>query len=154
MKTLVLEPRDGLIARDGRAFSADTSARASTRPFPLPSLTAGGFRTRSGRRADGVFDPNRIPDLLNKNVHGPLLVSLKDDGSIDEWYFPAPADALIFNDESNGKLDCRHLTPHRIGESAASDLDSLRLLAPRVRDRHKPTPQLPYSGVGVRSVSG
>lgn len=100
MNTWIIEPRDPLIARDGRPFSADPGALATSLPFPFPSTTTGGLRTRAGENGNGVFvaDPDHVRQIA---VHGPFLVELKKDDSIAQWLVPAPLDCLLLKIEGD-----------------------------------------------------
>jgi len=96
MNLWIIEPRDPVIFRDGRPFNATPGARATSLPFPYPSVTAGAVRTRLGWDSRNGFDSQRIPKLLSKTVRGPLLVEYdQKDDAIRAWYFPAPADSLL-----------------------------------------------------------
>ena len=53
MKTWIIEPHDSFIARDGRPFGLIAGVRAASLPFPFPSTTTGGVRTRAGLDAAG-----------------------------------------------------------------------------------------------------
>ncbi|WP_298819066.1 type III-B CRISPR module-associated protein Cmr3 [Chloroflexus sp.] len=100
MPTWIIEPRDPLIARDGRPFGPDPGARARSLSFPFPSTVTGGARKLYGLSADGVFDTAKVNDVLKMGVRGPLLAMLRDDGSFQEWLLPAPADALLLRAEA------------------------------------------------------
>ncbi|HMA33298.1 MAG TPA: type III-B CRISPR module-associated protein Cmr3 [Chloroflexia bacterium] len=93
-QTWIIEPRDPLIARDGRPFGPTPGARAASLPFPFPSTTTGGVRTRAGLDAQGRFvaDPQQVRQIA---VRGPLLVELDGERTIRQWLAPAPADALL-----------------------------------------------------------
>ncbi len=106
MTVWIIEPQDPLIVRDGRPFHATPGARARSLPFPFPSTTAGGVRTRAGQGEDGLFNVSEenIAAVKKIIVRGPLLVEQNDAG---EWKFlvPSPADALVFDEEEeNGEL--------------------------------------------------
>lgn len=91
----LIHPRDPLIFRDGRPFTADLGARATTLPFPYPSTLAGAARTLSvpePRPRD--FPETLVQDLLAESLRGPLLVALEKN-NVKECYVPAPADALM-----------------------------------------------------------
>jgi len=144
MKTWIIEPRDPFIARDGKPFSAIPGTRASSLPFPFPSTTTGGVRTRAGLR-NGVFDTNLISAVKNIGVRGPLLVELDNDGRIIEWLLPAPSDALLLEAEgsvaslsTNAKAVVKCLAP----SDGYQDLTNLPAgLSPvfmAVRDPRKP----------------
>jgi CRISPR-associated protein Cmr3 len=110
MSTFSISPRDPLIARDGKPFSSDPGARATSLPFPLPSTVVGAIRSlvvsNDGvfpeTTADGAFNyPVRLklegqspeitsPQQLLEHVclRGPLL---SDQHTV---YAPLPADAF------------------------------------------------------------
>ncbi len=121
MKTWILEPRDPLIVRDGRPFSAAPGARATTLPFPYPSTIAGAARTRAGRDANGVFDQSKIDDVKKLAARGPLLIEIDETGSIREWFIPAPADMLLLEaDAGKDQVAIRQLKPIELGKGLAS----------------------------------
>lgn len=99
----VIEPRDPLIARDGRPFDAAPGARAASLPFPLPSTIAGAVRTRAGLNAQGFFDPDDA-DLIARvrevALRGPLPVEIEESsengGVKTRFLSPAPAVQAAF----------------------------------------------------------
>src|SRR5258706_11793871 len=112
MTIWIIEPRDPLIVRDGRPFGPDPGARASSLPFPFPSTTAGGARSRAALDDNGFFKfansqnqpevQNQLNRLKQLHVRGPLLVQLTADGHdipLNQWLVPAPRDALLFPTE-------------------------------------------------------
>lgn len=99
MNDWLIFPRDPLIFRDGKPFTATPGERAKSLPFPFPSTVAGAARTNSGTDPHQGFDASRIAELLGKTVRGPVLVELNPAGEIAQWYFPAPADALLVETE-------------------------------------------------------
>jgi CRISPR-associated protein Cmr3 len=146
MTLWLIEPRDPIIFRDGRPFSAQPGARAKTLPFPYPSTIIGAIRSHAGRNAAGHFDTTRIPELLQKGMRGPLLVSLDDDGNVADWHFPAPADALLLKREEASDDDTARLvplTPLARPEGAATNLDGLLLVGPASPVKDKPYPRSP-----------
>lgn len=110
MNTWLLQPRDPLIARDGRPFRADPGARARTLPFPLPSTIAGAFRSKAG---GDPFDASKLQELLHAAVQGPWLVELDDDDSVRDLYLPAPAD-IAYELESKEDGDDAEIALHRL----------------------------------------
>lgn len=90
MQTWLIEPRDPLIVRDGRPFSADIAgARATSLDFPFPSTTTGGVRTRQGLASGGFANrpPEEVQELIRQlkdeiAVRGPLLVELNGEGKL------------------------------------------------------------------------
>lgn len=96
MPVWLIEPRDPLIARDGRPIGGD--APIDTLAFPYPSTIAGAARTRMAS-AGGAFSLRsdevrkalwRIP------VAGPLLAEVDPgSGAVREWLLPAPRDAIL-----------------------------------------------------------
>jgi CRISPR-associated protein Cmr3 len=130
MKTWIIEPRDPLIARDGRPFTADPGARAKSLLFPFPSTTTGTVRTRYGFTQGDFNDPTQKADLIAKvkglGVKGPLLVELTGDSEIKDWLLPAPADAVLFEAGAE-QAHFKQLVPLSLPEGARTDLpDDLR----------------------------
>ena len=124
MGTWIIEPHDSFIARDGRPFGLIAGVRAASVPFPFPSTTTGGVRTREGLNADGVFDVSKIGDVKNLSVSGALLVELDDDGSVTQWFLPAPADALLLDttDKNSDKAIGRRLLPRQVPPGSMSNM--------------------------------
>ena len=93
MKGVLLQPRDPLILRDGRPFTA--GGRAHSLPVVPPSVTTGTLRTLAGT-VEGRFDPNLVEHLLARGVCGPILLDLTDDSDAlngETWLLPVPRDA-------------------------------------------------------------
>ncbi len=90
---LLIEPRDPLLARDGRPFKA--GQRAKTLDFLLPSTVTGAIRTRAGSDTTGQFS-SKPTDVLTWDVSGALLYSPDEQ----TFFVPAPLDALML-DEKN-----------------------------------------------------
>lgn len=107
MKSWLIEPRDPVIFRDGRPFNASPGARAKSLSFPFPSTLAGAVRTLAGRDQNGYFDSGQIGTLLTKEVIGPLLVEPDDNGGVADWFFPAPADALVLRQQPHSRTEGR-----------------------------------------------
>lgn len=109
MRTFTIEPRDPLIARDGRPSAL---GRYESLPFPLPSTLAGAARTRMAS-AKGAFylPPEKAKRLLELPVHGPLLLRLGDEGEEDLLFAAAPRDAVILQDEGGEGLRRLRLEP-------------------------------------------
>lgn len=126
MSNWIIEPRDPLIARDGRPFGPVPGARAASLSFPFPSTIAGGVRTRLGLNNDGIFDSSLILRLKRIGIRGPLLVELNDEGDINDsgLLCPAPLDALLFEGESEDKNTAyrKRLVPLRLPSGGATNL--------------------------------
>lgn len=122
----IIEPRDPLICRDGRPFNPTPGTRARTLDFPFPSTTTGAVRTQAGLRSDGTFDSQRIAEVRQLAVRGPLLVQLAaSEPEIVHWLVPAPADALIFEPDPDGNTPqpfLRWLHPQELPPGAMTDL--------------------------------
>lgn len=127
-QTWLIEPRDPLIARDGRAFDAAPGARAVSLPFPFSSTLAGALRTRAGSFKDGreYFDGNDaalIEAVKRIQVLGPLLVEFDSDQRATPLA-PAPADALFMKDtQDEQKVNCKRLVPMAREAGDWCDLD-------------------------------
>ena len=107
----LIEPRDPLIARDGRP--AALGAFASL-PFPPPGMLAGAARTRMAS-IDGSFvcAEGDLDRLLEIPVHGPLLGELAEGSDeVASWLAPAPRDAVLFGEADLALL--RRLAPRAL----------------------------------------
>lgn len=138
MEIWLIEPHDSLIVRDGKPFGPNPGARASTLPFPFPSTTTGGIRTRAGINKEGIFDTSQISWVKTIKVRGPLLVQLSEDENsipVNGWLVPAPADAVVFEIESLSDKQysndreglIKQIIPRktrRFADGAETDLDS------------------------------
>ena len=128
MREWLIEPRDPLIARDGRPSE---NGRFSTLGFPYPSMLAGAVRTRmaSGR---GSFDlaGAELDELKKIPVQGPLLVELVDTGEpVIPWLVPAPRDAF-FERRQDGLPVRRVLRPRPLEGRGSIDSFSEKGLMP------------------------
>lgn len=145
MPTWIIEPRDPLIARDGRPFGPDPGARASSLPFPFPSTLAGGLRHKAGLDSAGQFkqgDQALIKEVQTLAVRGPLLVEL--DPIADQvrgWFAPAPADALLLS------LDPQVQARHREADPPIRGVFKLKRLVPLTTDAQ--TTNLPEGVAGL-----
>lgn len=107
----ILEPRDPLIARDGKpAFTG----RYFTHGFPFPSTIAGAVRTRLGSGGGSFVLGTRqeLDELLAIEVAGPLLAEIDDQDKPVQWWAPAPRDAQFVEIEENGKKRTALLALH------------------------------------------
>ena len=59
-RTLLIEPRDPVIFRDGKPFALGLSARSIG--FPMPSTVIGAIRTRCGAGKPSPSDYFTLPD--------------------------------------------------------------------------------------------
>lgn len=141
MPVWIIEPRDPLIARDGRPFGPTPGARAVSLGFPLPSTTVGVVRTRAGLGPDGKFDPTQVDRVKRIAVRGPLLVQLSEEGAVERWLLPAPSDALLLDAAPAGTdrlYRCR-LAPLALPVGAAANLpEGMALVGPARPDPRKP----------------
>lgn len=143
MTIWIIEPCDPLIARDGRPFEPSPGARARSLPFPFPSTTAGGARTRAGQVNGAPFNAALVPEVKALVVRGPLLA---EESAKGEWQLlvPAPGDALLFSAQEK-QVTVKQLLPIPIPPGAQTDLPPslsyhMGLAKP---DPHKPAPKPP-----------
>ncbi len=130
MTLWLIIPRDPLIFRDGKPFTNSPGSRAKTLPFLFPSTSAGAVRTKTGiDPTTGIFDKQRIPAVLQKQVRGPFLVELDDDGGLADWLMPAPADAVLFQTNDDQTAMRYALAPINLPNGASSDLNDLKVVA-------------------------
>lgn len=122
--TLELRPRDPILVRDARPFSADPGARAVTLDWPLPATIAGALRTHIGNAVGVDWSTESGRALVRQMaVEGPFLLRRGDDGR-REINFPAPRDAVLYRDDDN-KPQVLRLRPMERGAlpaGAGSDL--------------------------------
>lgn len=120
MKAYIIEPLDPIIVRDGKPFNNNGALRASSMVFPMPSTTTGALRTRIGLVNKKKFDSEYVKYLKSISVQGSLLVSLNESGEIN-FFCPAPADVVIFDDQSTEKemVVLKPLVPLKIPDSVS-----------------------------------
>lgn len=139
----LVEPRDPLIARDGRPSAL---GRFESLVFPYPSVLAGAARTRMASPR-GTFehpDPKRLLDIP---VHGPLLaeISEEEEDGPATLLAPAPSDALVYPAEEgakSGEVILHRLRPRPLTDGTAVDSLAGRGLAPIEAD--EPVRGKPY----------
>lgn len=153
-KVWIIEPRDPFIARDGKPFGVGVSA--ATLPFPFPSTTTGGVRTRAGLAGGNFVDSNGHPNksliasVKEIMASGALLVELNAQDEIEDWLMPAPADALLLEHSGDPrKARVKRLVPLDVGEGI-TNLDQHPHLSSNLMpvglaqfDPHKPFDKAP-----------
>jgi len=145
MSLWIVEPRDPVIFRDGKPFGTVPGARAKSLSFPFPTTIVGALRTHSGSDVNGRFHKDRIPELLQKEMRGPILVNLAASGESERWLMPAPADALLLRDESDGSYGVRvWMQPLALPSGAQSDLADRALVGSPKVIKAKPLANPPH----------
>lgn len=145
--TLLIQPRDPLIVRDARPFTAlDPGGRARSLDWPFPQTLAGAVRTHIGTALGWTWTKAEQAAALSIEVHGPILAARR--GPDDTWtsYFAAPRDALPYTDEVGNH--CLRLRPQRNldGDGAGTDLPiGLRPL--QITEDVKPVGEMAYWSV-------
>ncbi len=105
---LEILPRDPLVFRDGRPFSASPGAKVRGFPFPMPQTLAGAVRGRIGEARGYRPGEGRWNGLKREvAVHGPLLFDRKNG----EAFIPAPLDAVFMKKEEQGNPRLFRLKP-------------------------------------------
>lgn len=91
MTTWILDAIDPLFFGDGRSVG---TGEVNGRALPPPQVVAGLARSRQGLDSNGAWvgDPDQAKRIA---VQGPFPALLNRDGSVKEWLFPKPADALL-----------------------------------------------------------
>jgi CRISPR-associated protein Cmr3 len=127
----LIEPRDPLVARDGRPATIGGALR--TVGFPFPSAVAGAVRTRlAGGAGSFALTAGEIAELLAIEVSGPLLAELAAEGDqVSAWFAPAPGDAQLAA-AANGSCSLRRLRPGPL--AAGQAVDALGELLPVAAD--------------------
>ncbi len=142
MNLKLVIPRDPLIFRDGKPFTAVPGERSKSLIFPYPATLAGAVRTRDGTNSGkSEFAKNRIEKLKELKIRGPVLVELETNGNIKEWYFPAPADAVFIQKENNVNL--YSLSPLNTGDRLSNIEDGLALVGASENIKDKPMSKPP-----------
>lgn len=132
---IAIEPRDPLIFRDARPFSADPGARSRTQEFPPPSAIIGALRTRYGRAKGFSFANEEVEALRKLTMRGPLLAAL--DGEHLELFLPTPRDLVLFSTSSN-RVRLHQLSPSEVPKGSSHDLPELAPLALLSPNSEKP----------------
>ena len=143
MNPWLIVPRDPLIFRDGKPFTATPGERSKSLGYPFPSTIAGAVRTLIGPDPVKGYDQNRVDYLKSITIRGPLLVELTENGQISNWYFSAPADALLVEERDSKQINRYALTPIK-SNGAMSDLDGLDLIGPASHVKNKPYKKAPH----------
>lgn len=140
----LISPRDPLIFRNGKPFTASPGSRAETLPIPFPSTLAGAVRTMAGRDpTTGKFRESLINSLLLEEVHGPFFVELDGDDNVVDYLFPAPADALLIKiKEEPEKAELYDLKPLSVS-NAWVDLKNFKICGPLKAIQDKPFQPVP-----------
>ncbi|CUU08169.1 CRISPR-associated protein, Cmr3 family [Armatimonadetes bacterium GBS] len=108
-KVVQIEAFDPLLFRDGRPFAGDPGAlNARSLPIPMPSTIAGFIRTFIGNQQGWNWKQD-WQRAMQVKVLGPLLYRTQRLEMQGEFIFPAPADALVYNE--NGALRVAVLVP-------------------------------------------
>ncbi len=106
---LLIQPRDPLIVRDGRPFSAFPGAKVRGYSFPPPQVVAGAVRSRVGLACGyRKEDRDKWQNLLSSiRIEGPLLLDKTDKKVL----FPAPLDALLIKTDAGKEVPCEEQHP-------------------------------------------
>ena len=133
-----IQPRDSLIARDGRPFGAGQGSRMHSLGWLLPSVSAGSIRSLLGKSAGG-FDSVMVQVLKDLEIAGPFPVH---EGQL---CFPTPRDALL-RSVGAGKPKYFPVVPTPLGNGEGTDLPNnlqpcLPSAAPLEESKPPPTPQ-------------
>lgn len=112
MTDYLIQPRDPLMFRDGRPFSADPGSLAESMRLPYPSTLAGALRTLAGNATGRVWDKELAAGVHSLKAKGPLPIV--DDGSGWKVYLPAPADAVILAETDDAPVRLMRLRPWKI----------------------------------------
>jgi CRISPR-associated protein Cmr3 len=143
MSLWLIVPRDPLIFRDGKPFTATPGERSKSLGFPFPATLAGAVRTLVGPEPINGYDKSRIEYLKGIAMRGPALVELTTDGQISNWYFPAPADALLVEEKDSQQVARHALAPLNQPNGAMTDLVALALIGPAAHVKDKPYGKAP-----------
>ena len=127
-----IEPRDPLLIRDGRPFSAEARA-ARSQDFPPPSVLAGALRTRIGfalrRPNDCAFALS--PQVAREiRVSGPLLLE-EAPAQPPRVLVSPPRDAVLFERSDTARWPAYRVAPTDPWRDGVSSLpERLRPISP------------------------
>ncbi|GIW04708.1 MAG: CRISPR-associated protein Cmr3 [Thermomicrobiales bacterium] len=151
MWDLLIRPRDPLVLRDARPFTADPGARAFSLEWPLPSTIAGALRTHIGSAAGVDWAAWKEQRGRNgQHQEHPVqrlefITGLRADRApMDQAWrvgFPAPADALAYREGETDSLRITRLRPGALQEGEGCNLPRLngqQLLPILVETAYKP----------------
>lgn len=118
MNSFTIEPRDTLVAGDGRSHGTNTANRSLD--VPWPTSVVGLLRTEAGKGSDGRFDKTQIERILALGLRGPVVCELDAEDRPVDWLLDTPADLLCFADGDG--LVRRRLAPMALGEHERTNL--------------------------------
>ena len=116
--TILLEPHDPLIFRDGRSFGPDSGNRMKAHKWVSAQSLAGALRSFLGYRSGGFAEEN-LKQLKEVSITGPLPYFE------ERLFFPSPAD-LVWEEFGQEKKYHR-LLPQNIGDKQGCNLPDAHL---------------------------
>jgi len=125
MPNYSVHPKAPLLFRDARPFGGGDTAE--TLAFPLPSTLAGAFRTAYGDAIELDFS-TQADQLLDVDVHGPILQEINSVTQQSRLLIPTPADALCLAEEDEQGDVIYRLTPQELKNGGGCDLPHPDLL--------------------------
>jgi CRISPR-associated protein Cmr3 len=136
IRNITINPRDPLIARDGRPFGARRGNRMRSLDWLYPSVLAGSLRTLLGKQVGGNFDAATIEALKHVALAGPLPLVYQ------ALFFPRPLDCVVREDK-NGSRKSISVRPAELvnGEGCELPAGLLPVLLPDKEDDFKPAKQ-------------
>lgn len=133
---ITIEPRDPVIFRDARPFSAEPGARSRSQDFPPPSAVVGALRTRYGRAKGFRFTEEEVDAIRRLSIRGPILATLDSDQP--ELFFSAPRDMVLFGSSDPRRVVLHQLAPSETPKGSIHDLEGLVPLALVSPNSNKP----------------
>ncbi|MER3405141.1 MAG: hypothetical protein C4289_08255 [Chloroflexota bacterium] len=160
---VLIRPRDPLILRDARPFTADPGAHAFSLDWPLPSTLAGALRTHIGSSAGVNWEAWKSRRNGQAQEH-PLqrlevLGGLRADRAPGDtqWRIgvPAPADALTYqHDDDSKECAVERLVPEPLRGRGLQPATDQRAAAPSHQDSNHPEVRPRRSLLVARSDGG
>lgn len=114
--SVIITPRDPIVARDGRPFGIGQSNHSLS--WIYPSVVAGSLRTMLGKYLDLSFTPQDVIDLKAIEIAGPFLA---DENQL---FFPAPRDIVVKEDEQTRNRETFAIRPRELEVDEGCDLPS------------------------------
>lgn len=149
INSYLIEPLAPLVFRSGKPFGSQASA--SDVIFPLPSAAAGLIRATGISQNKLNMDEHQINDVQDQSYQkvlevqttGPYLARFDETKRHVEVLVPKPADALYFEEKSDGaqaQTRLIRLSPKELAEGCGSDLPK-GLLPVQMHERIKGKPK-------------
>lgn len=136
--SIIITPRDPLVARDGRPFGTGQGARMKSLDWFYPSVVVGSLRSLLGKRDANAFEASNIASLKKLRCRGPFPVF------DHELFFPAPRDLQVWLDDEGHRRYAKLRPLKTSTETACCDLPGNGLHPIAIGADAKPAKAVPW----------